>query len=80
MNEEFSLYKEMLDSFYEGVYFVDNSRTITFWNKGAERISGFNSNEILGKHCYENILNQSIDYKNMLYFLFDAKQLLFLLI
>ena len=68
MNEEFSLYKEMLDSFYEGVYFVDNSRTITFWNKGAERISGFNSNEILGKHCYENILNHVDDSGKQLCF------------
>lgn len=57
MKEEFELYKEMLDSLYEGVYFVDNSRKITFWNKGAERISGFTSNELIGKHCYENILN-----------------------
>ena len=68
MKEEFSLYKEMLDSFYEGVYFVDNSRTITFWNKGAERISGFTSNEIIGKHCYENILDHVDDSGKQLCF------------
>jgi len=61
VNEEFSLYKEMLDNLYEGVYFVDNSRKITFWNKGAERISGFKSDEIIGKHCFENILNHVDD-------------------
>lgn len=55
------LYKQMLENFYEGVYFVDADRTITFWNKGAERISGYRANEILGKHCYDNILNHVDD-------------------
>jgi len=51
-----SLYKQMLEYLYEGVYFVDTERTITFWNKGAERITGYQANEILGKRCYDNIL------------------------
>lgn len=52
-----TLYKQMLENMYEGVYFVDADRTITFWNKGAERISGYQANEILGKSCFDNILN-----------------------
>ncbi len=51
------LYKQMLENMYEGVYFVDTERTITFWNKGAERISGYKAKEILGKQCFDNILN-----------------------
>ena len=52
-----TLYKQMLENMYEGVYFVDADRTITFWNKGAERISGYLAEEILGKQCFDNILN-----------------------
>jgi diguanylate cyclase (GGDEF)-like protein/PAS domain S-box-containing protein len=57
MLEKNQLYENMLKNMYEGVYFVDNERKITFWNKGAERISGFTSDEILNHHCYDNILN-----------------------
>jgi diguanylate cyclase (GGDEF)-like protein/PAS domain S-box-containing protein len=42
---------------YEGIYFVDNNRQITFWNGGAERITGFSKEEVLGKCCMDNILN-----------------------
>jgi diguanylate cyclase (GGDEF)-like protein/PAS domain S-box-containing protein len=41
----------------EGVYVVDRDRIIKFWNKGAERISGFVADEVLGKSCADNILN-----------------------
>lgn len=54
-NSEF--YKKMMDNIYEGIYFVDKNRVITFWNKGAERITGFSSDEVLGKTCSRNILN-----------------------
>lgn len=49
--------KEILNLMYEGIYFVDNQRKITFWNKGAENITGFKSIEVVGKYCYDNILN-----------------------
>lgn len=56
-----SLYKQVLENLYEGVYFVDADRNITFWNKGAERITGYPANEILGKACYDNILKHVDD-------------------
>lgn len=49
-------YKNMLDHLYEGVYFVDSGNTITYWNKGAERITGYLSNEVIGRKCAHNIL------------------------
>jgi diguanylate cyclase (GGDEF)-like protein/PAS domain S-box-containing protein len=52
-----SFYRNILDSIYEGIYFVDQQRRITFWNKGAERITGFKSEEVVNKFCYHNILN-----------------------
>jgi diguanylate cyclase (GGDEF)-like protein/PAS domain S-box-containing protein len=57
------LYKSILENLYEGVYIVDRDRTITFWNKGAERITGFKSEELIGRHCYDNVLNH-IDGKS----------------
>lgn len=50
-------YKTILDNLFDGVYFVDSERRITYWNKGAERISGFFEAEVLNLACYDNILN-----------------------
>jgi len=49
-------YKKLLDNLYDGVYFVDKDRKITYWNQGAERITGYKSEEVVGKHCHDNIL------------------------
>jgi len=38
------------------VYFVDRDRQITYWNKGAERITGYPAVEVVGSRCYDNIL------------------------
>ena len=52
-----SNYKEILDKVFDGVYLVDRERRITFWNKGAERITGFQADMVVGKKCADNILN-----------------------
>jgi len=57
MSTKFNLHKEALDALYEGVYFVDTNRTIKYWNKAAERITGFRASEVIGRHCFDNILN-----------------------
>ncbi len=54
LNQEF--YKSLIDNIEDGIYFVDTKRTILYWNKGAEKISGFQSKEVVGKHCWDNIL------------------------
>jgi len=50
-------YKSMLDNTYEGIYFVDNERKISFWNKAAELITGYSPEDVIGKFCYNNILD-----------------------
>lgn len=50
------VYRDILDNLYEGLYFVDLNRTITYWNKGAERLSGYSSDEVVGSSCKDNIL------------------------
>jgi len=49
-------YKELLENLYDGVYFVDTERKITYWNKGAERISGYSQEQVLGSYCHNNLL------------------------
>jgi diguanylate cyclase (GGDEF)-like protein/PAS domain S-box-containing protein len=49
-------FKSILDNLYDGVYFLDLDRRITYWNNGAERITGFSGDEVLGKHCSEGLL------------------------
>lgn len=50
------IYKAILDQTYDGVYFVDNDKRITYWNKGAENISGYQPQEVINFRCSDNIL------------------------
>jgi diguanylate cyclase (GGDEF)-like protein/PAS domain S-box-containing protein len=49
-------YEKLLDQLYDGVYFVDRERRITYWNAGAERITGYGRAEVVGRFCFHNIL------------------------
>ena len=56
MADSDNLYHAILDNLYDGVYFVDRDRKITYWNKGAERITGYPAAEVVGSRCFDNIL------------------------
>lgn len=49
-------YTRILDDLYDGLYLVNRQRKILYWNKAAERISGFKASEVVGKSCSDNIL------------------------
>jgi diguanylate cyclase (GGDEF)-like protein/PAS domain S-box-containing protein len=49
-------YEKVLEQLNEGIYFVDRDRRITYWNDGAERLSGYSSAEAVGRFCSENFL------------------------
>ena len=51
------LSRVIVDNLEDGVYFVDPSRRITYWNRGAEKITGYESGYVVGHRCHENILN-----------------------
>jgi len=51
-----SFHTRLLDSLYDGIYFVDAERRITYWNKSAEELTGYKSCEVLGKRCFDNLL------------------------
>lgn len=49
-------FASIVDNLYDGLYFVDHDRVITYWNKAAEQISGFSASEVIGRSCADNIL------------------------
>ena len=50
------VFRRVLDDVPYGVYFVDPSRKILYWNHGAESITGYKSHEVVGRGCYDNLL------------------------
>jgi diguanylate cyclase (GGDEF)-like protein/PAS domain S-box-containing protein len=56
-----SFHEQLIDSLYDGVYFVDAQRMITYWNRGAEELTGYAANEAVGKFCFDNFLNHVDD-------------------
>jgi PAS domain S-box-containing protein len=43
----------IVDSISDGVFTVDTQFTITYFNRAAERMTGFRAEEAIGKHCFE---------------------------
>lgn len=61
MDREAAFYRDILDHLYDGVYFVDENRTITYWNKGAERITGHAAESVVGYRCADGVLRHVDD-------------------
>jgi PAS domain S-box-containing protein/diguanylate cyclase (GGDEF)-like protein len=58
MSEELDLscYRAILESLPVGVYVLDRERKILLWNDGAERITGYLRQEVIGRYCQDNLL------------------------
>jgi diguanylate cyclase (GGDEF)-like protein/PAS domain S-box-containing protein len=55
-------FEAILDAIHDGVYMTDAERRIVYWSKGAERITGYTAEEVVGCHCSDNLLvHQSLD-------------------
>jgi diguanylate cyclase (GGDEF)-like protein/PAS domain S-box-containing protein len=52
---------ELLDCMHDGVYLVDRRRTIRFWNRACEQITGYGASEVIGRRCFDNILRHVDD-------------------
>jgi diguanylate cyclase (GGDEF)-like protein/PAS domain S-box-containing protein len=52
-------FRRLLDNLYDGVYFVDLDRRILYWNRGAEQITGYRREEVLGSHRHDLILDHT---------------------
>lgn len=51
-----NLVRTILENLSEAVCAFDNSRNLTYWNHGAELITGYEAQEVLGKKCSDGIL------------------------
>ena len=58
---ETEFYQDLLDQISDGVYVVTRDRRITYWNGGAERITGFIAEDVLGHRCSEGMLRHIDD-------------------
>src|SRR5664280_2072141 len=57
MGQDLAFYRDLVDNMSDGVYFVDRTRTITYWSRGAERLTGYHASEVVGRRCRDGILN-----------------------
>jgi diguanylate cyclase (GGDEF)-like protein/PAS domain S-box-containing protein len=55
MNDDIIL-RGLMSKLDSGVYFVDQERRITFWNKEAERLTGYKAERVIGSRCSDNLL------------------------
>jgi len=46
----------LLDALPDGAYITDRNRQIVYWNAAAERITGWRSQDVVGRNCNDNIL------------------------
>lgn len=59
-------FKYLVDNLYEPIYTVDLNRKIIYWNKAAEKITGYTTEEVKGSSCSENILEHIDEQGNSL--------------
>jgi len=59
LNKKF--FRILLDQLSDGIFFVNQDRTILYWNRGAERLSGWLAKEMIGKKCSDNLLDHIDD-------------------
>jgi diguanylate cyclase (GGDEF)-like protein/PAS domain S-box-containing protein len=56
MKQESHFHQTVLDQLYDGVYFVDRQRRITYWNRGAVQLTGYTPEEVVGSSCGDGVL------------------------
>lgn len=50
------IYRNLLDSISDGICIVDQNGVITYWNKGAEALTGYKDSELVGRCCRGSLL------------------------
>jgi diguanylate cyclase (GGDEF)-like protein/PAS domain S-box-containing protein len=54
--EDAAFFRAIVESLYDAAYFVDPDRRIQYWNKSAERLTGFKRKDVVGRKCQDDIL------------------------
>ena len=57
MLDESAFKRDILDNLFEGVYFVDSQRVITYWSAATASLTGYSAEDVVGRTCCENIIN-----------------------
>jgi diguanylate cyclase (GGDEF)-like protein/PAS domain S-box-containing protein len=52
-------FRHVLDAITDGVYVTGPDRTIAYWSAGAERITGYSADEVVGHRCDEDLLGHT---------------------
>jgi diguanylate cyclase (GGDEF)-like protein/PAS domain S-box-containing protein len=58
------IYQTVLDGLQTGVYIVDRNRRIRFWNEGAEQITGYLRQDVVGRLLRDHLLATGDDVKD----------------
>ena len=48
--------RAVLDSLNDGLYVADRDRRIVYWGQSAEKITGWQADEVIGKRCSDDVL------------------------
>lgn len=48
--------ENILNSINDGIYVTTPERKIVYWNQTAEAITGWKASDVVGSHCYDDIL------------------------
>jgi two-component system cell cycle response regulator len=59
------IYQAVLDSLQTGVYIVDRNRRIRFWNEGAEQITGYLRQDVVGRFLRDHLLTTGDKAKDL---------------
>ncbi len=54
-----SIYRAILENLQIGIFLVDRDQKIVFWNEGAEKITGYLRQDVLGCYCREASAEQN---------------------
>ncbi|UCF80089.1 MAG: PAS domain S-box protein [Acidobacteriota bacterium] len=66
LGDRSTILSSLLNNIFDGVYVVDKTKTIVFWNTGAREITGYSNDEVFGRKCSDNILNHIDDEGTLL--------------
>lgn len=50
-------WRDIMDSMFDGLSVLDTRLRIQLWNKAAERITGYSSQEVVGEKCFLDIFS-----------------------
>lgn len=59
-------YREILEALPTGVYLVDRERRILLWSRGAEELTGYLRQEVIGRSCRDDLLMHCDDANTLL--------------